>query len=137
MKRIAFLLTLLLIIAGAGFVSAEHEDITAPILAWLSPAVNEKVSGTARLRVTAIDNETGIYSVVFFLGLKQLGQGNESGNEFWLDFDTLNFENGKHNIDAWATDFAGNRSIRTVSFTIDNLIAVSYTHLTLPTTPYV
>ncbi|MFQ6089042.1 MAG: Ig-like domain-containing protein [Candidatus Methanofastidiosia archaeon] len=101
---------------------AEPEDTTPPYARWDSPAYPGEVfpcadcGGMGTLRVYATD-ESGIYEVEFYIDDNFIGLGfvGSYPNYYNVNFNTLNYSNGQHNIKAIVFDNSSNRNSTTIT----------------------
>jgi hypothetical protein len=104
-----------------------RDDTENPVVTIISPTENETISGTFTFKAQATDN-IGVERVEF-----KISKGSEpwqdiatdntatNGNEYSIDFDTKNYENGTYQLVAVAFDVAGNEGFHTLkNITINN-----------------
>lgn len=103
-----------------------NEDLTPPIVGFVSPLTDEVVSGNVNLRVTA-DDDHGISSVSF--SFRPVGGGSPTpignavqgtGNNWSLPWDTGPVLDGAYEILGIATDFSNNSGLSIQPVVIDN-----------------
>jgi len=104
-------------------------DFVNPIVSIISPSVNEEVSGTTSINVTASDEGSAINYVEFYI------DGNLAHTDYTTPYsylwDTTTVSDGGHMILVRAYDYAGNYAEDTVTVSVKN----KATTTTTPTTP--
>lgn len=91
------------------------EDLTAPVVSFLSPAPGAAVSGSTRVELSATD-AFGVTDVELLLGGTVLSSSSASSLVF--DWDTGQLVNGPHTLEALARDASGNVGRATLAVTV-------------------
>ena len=102
-------------------------DTTPPAVSILSPPATVELTGLEKFLVKANDggeNPSGIDSVsLIFVGKdgeKTIGTGTKDGDNYSVDWNTLNYDNGRFKVIARAADRGGNRAEDFDTYTIKN-----------------
>jgi len=105
--------------SGTG-VNYVNLDNSSPTVSWKDDLAN--FSGTTRISVTATDN-TAIGKVDFNFNNLVYNSTKDSGNvnAYFIDLNTLPFENGQYNISAISYDTALNKTIISKTITLENI----------------
>ncbi|GDX83067.1 hypothetical protein LBMAG42_48780 [Deltaproteobacteria bacterium] len=102
---------------GKGPHGVDPDDVTAPVVSWVSPVEAASVSGVSPLEVSATD-DVAVATLRYELDGAVLA---ELAAEPWtVDWDTVALPNGKHDLTATAVDAAGNEASASVRVNVAN-----------------
>lgn len=93
-------------------------DGTAPAVSILSPAENEAVSGVVSVQASAVDNESGVDHVEFYVDGDLVGS--RATAPFEYSWDTTSGSDGVADLIVVAFDRAGNSSSESLSVSVAN-----------------
>lgn len=99
-------------------------DLTAPSVAFTTPANLDTASGTISLAATASDAGTGITGVQFKVGTTNIGS-EDTTSPYGTSLDTTTLSDGSYTLNAVARDVAGNYATSSISITVDNTAPVA------------
>jgi subtilisin family serine protease len=105
-------------------------DSTAPSVSFLTPA-SGGVSQTISVSATATDN-LAVKGVTFYVDNQAIGS-ELSAAPYAVSWNTTNVSNGSHVLKASARDYAGNKSVATLSVTVSNNVAAPTVAIASPT----
>jgi len=115
---------------GAGLVDAENavgssgSTDSPPSVSFVNPADGDTVSGTVTVQISASDSEDSDDSldVTYTVdgGSERTTTYNSTSGYYEDSWDTTTVSDGDHNLDATATDSAGNSSTDSITVTTDN-----------------
>ena len=100
-------------------VSVTVKDVTAPVVAITSPALNAQLSGPVSVTATATDNGI-LTSAEFYIDGQLYDTVVGAGPTYMLAFDSKSYGNGQHTLGVIAYDSEGNLKESTVTVTFDN-----------------
>lgn len=100
-------------------------DNAPPLVNITAPSDGETVAGTITVSATASDQSpasagTGITQVEFLVDGNSIGTDTDGSDGWSASWDTTAYENGAHNLQAVASDGAGNTSSNSVTVTVEN-----------------
>ena len=118
-RRIAFALSLIVLLLACAPPLAGAADHRAPVVSVTAPAAGARVSGTITLAADASDR-SGVREVRWYVDGSQVA-GDAAGAPWQASWSSTTVADGTHTIVAKAVDPAGNwGTSRAVSFTVSN-----------------
>ncbi|HUS33570.1 MAG TPA: Ig-like domain-containing protein, partial [Kofleriaceae bacterium] len=99
-------------------------DTTAPRILDLSPTGGQSVRGVVEIGESIADDTSGVAAVLVTVDGIMVGTVRD-GSVWNGSFDTTTLADGTHTIDVFATDVAGNGSVSSRTFTVDNTAPIA------------
>jgi hypothetical protein len=103
-------------------------DAEPPLLTWLNPTQGSTINGDVLLKVKAVDAESSVARVLFFIDDEFLGEQTKPGTAdvtYWLY--SADYRNGIHTLKAIAIDVLGNAVEASIDVNIFNAERIEQT----------